>query len=85
MEQTGEYKSSQLFSQRECVALTYVEEILNNKQVSAATFSALKGQFTETVDLTWIVAAENYYNTLMIPLGIESDNLRPLAEARKKH
>jgi len=82
-----QYKSSEVFSQRERVALTYVEEVLNNKHVTEETFSELKTQFTEKeiIELTWLIAAENYYNTLMIPLGIESDNLRVLAEERMKH
>ena len=83
----AQYKTSAIFSRRERIALTYVEEALKNKRIHDETFSALKDQFTETeiVDLTWLIAAENYYNTLMIPLGIESDNLRALAEARLKH
>jgi len=83
----SQYKTSDLFTQRERAALEYVEEILVNKSVTGKTFSGLKKHFTETeiVDLTWLVAAENYYNTLMIPLGIESDSLRVLAEERMKH
>ena len=82
-----EYKSSVLFNQRERAALAYVEGVLDQKHVAEDTFSALKAQFTEReiVELTWLVAAENYYNTLMIPLGIESDDLRVLAEEDTKH
>ncbi len=82
-----EYKSSAQFSQRERVALAYVEEVLNHKHVSEETFTELKKQLTEKeiVELTWLAAAENYYNTLMIPLGIESDGLRALAEEHTKH
>lgn len=81
------YSSSEVFSQRERAALAYVEQVLNDKRVSDETFSELKVQFTETeiVELTWLIAAENYYNTLMIPLGIESDGLLMVAEERMKH
>ena len=83
----GNYRTSELFSQRERAALAYVEQVLNNKRVTEETFSELKTQFTDTeiIELTWLIAAENYYNTLMIPLGIESDGLRMVAEERMKH
>ena len=83
----GHYQTSELFSQRERAALAYVEQVLNHKRVTEETFSELKKQFTDTevIELTWLIAAENYYNTLMIPLGIESDSLCALAEERMKH
>jgi len=75
------YRTSELFSERERAALQYVEEATKDRKVSEATFSRLKQYFTDTeiIELTWINAAENYYNSLMIPLGIESDQLRELA------
>lgn len=83
----GNYRNNELFSHRERAALAYVEQTLNDKRVNEETFSELKTQFTETeiIELTWLIAAENYYNTLMIPLGIESDGLQMLAEERMKH
>jgi len=83
----SDYKSSELFNERERAALAYVEDVLDHKHVTEETFSVLKNQFTEReiVELTWLVAAENYYNTLMIPLGIVSDGLRVLAEEHTKH
>lgn len=83
----GDYRNNELFSQRERAALAYVEETLHNKRVTEETFSELKSQFTDTeiIELTWLIAAENYYNTLMIPLGIESDGLQRMAVDRMKH
>jgi len=83
----GNYGRSEIFSQRERAALAYVEQVVNDKRVSEETFAELKNQFTETeiIELTWLIAAENYYNTLMIPLGIESDDLCKVAEERIKH
>ena len=75
------YKTSNLFNKREQAAFAYVEEATTDKHVSEETFSNLMKYFTdvEIVELTWINAAENYYNSLMIPLGIESDGLRQIA------
>jgi len=76
------YRSSHLFSARERVALAYVEATIKDKHVSDKIFSELKKHFTdvEIVELTWVNAAESYYNSLMIPLGIESDHLLELAQ-----
>jgi alkylhydroperoxidase family enzyme len=73
----GECRTSALFSERERVALAYVEEATRNRQVSDATFDALRKQFSETeiVEITWLNAIHNYYNLLNIPLQIGSDGL----------
>ena len=75
------YRTSELFSERERAALSYIEETIKNRKVTEVTFDALKKHFTdsEIIELTWINAAESYYNSLMIPLGIESDDLLTLA------
>ncbi len=75
------YRSSAAFTGREKAALAFVEEA-NAKKVSDATFTVLKQHFTEPeiVELTWVQAAESYYNAISIPLGIESDGLEALAE-----
>ena len=75
------YRTNELFNDRERAALSYIEEATVNKNVSDSTFDNLENYFTdaEIIELTWINAAENYYNSLMIPLGIESDGLRQLA------
>jgi len=80
------YHSSHSFSARERAALAYVEATIKDKHVSDKTFSELKKHFTdvEIIELTWINAAESYYNSLMIPLGIESDHLRELVLLPKK-
>jgi alkylhydroperoxidase family enzyme len=85
-EALANYNSSHLFTARERAALAYIEAATRDKCVSDETFDELKKHFTdvEIVELTWINAAENYYNSLMIPLGIESDHLRELALTPKK-
>jgi len=85
-EALASYHSSHLFSVRERAALAYIEAATRDKCVSDEIFDELKKHFTdvEIVELTWINAAENYYNSLMIPLGIESDHLQELALMPKK-
>ena len=85
-EALASYHSSHLFTARERAAFAYIEAATRDRYVSDETFDELKKHFTdvEIVELTWINAAENYYNLLMIPLGIESDHLRELALVPKK-
>lgn len=79
-----EYRTSNLFSERERSALAYVEEATRNKRVSDATFADLRAHFDdrEIVEITWLNALENYYNLINLPLEIESDGLCAIAERR---
>ena len=63
------------FSARERAALSYAEEATLNKRVSDDTFAMLREHFDEReiVELTMLVAIDNYYNLVNIPLEIESD------------
>ena len=72
----GKFRDSDAFSAREKAALAFVEEATRDREVSAATWKAVKTQFSETeiVELTWLNAAENYFNLQAAVLGIESDN-----------
>ncbi|MEE8388272.1 MAG: hypothetical protein V3R65_06840 [Acidiferrobacterales bacterium] len=71
-----------MFSVRERAALVYIEAANKDKRVSDEIFTELKKHYTdvEIVELTRVNAAENYYNSLMIPLGIGSDGLCRLAQ-----
>ncbi len=84
-----EYRSSNLFSERERAALAFAEEFSQARRVCDETFAALANYFTETelIELIWMNAAETYFNSLAIPFAITSDGLRVLAEERgkKKH
>lgn len=75
------FRTSPVYDARERAALAYVQEIARQRQSSDATFDELQRRFTdeEIVEITWLVAAETYYNLLMMPLGIESDGLCQLA------
>lgn len=70
-------RTSELFTDRERAALAFAEEATQQKSVSDATFEALHTHFTETeiVELTWLNAAENYFNLQAAVLGIGSDEL----------
>ena len=78
------YRTSSLYSERERVALAYVEEATRHKRVSDATFDDLRRHFTEQeiVEITWLNALENYYNLINLPLGIGSDGLCAIAQRR---
>ena len=72
-----DYRTSELFTERERAALAYTEEATEHKRVSEATFAALREHFSEQeiVELTWVNAVENYYNLQTAVLGIGSDGL----------
>ena len=80
----GSFRSDPRFSARERAALAYVEEATQKKQVSDATFAALREHFDERqiVEITWLNAVENYFNLINVPLEIESDGLCAIAERR---
>jgi alkylhydroperoxidase family enzyme len=80
------YKTSSLFSDKERVALSYVEEVTRNKRVSDDTFNELRKYFSdwEIVEITTLTAIHNFENLLNIPLSIGSDGLCAIAQARKK-
>jgi alkylhydroperoxidase family enzyme len=80
------YQTSTLFSDNERVALVYVEEAMRSKRVKDETFDSLRKYFTdsEIVEITIFTGFQNFENLLNIPLGIESDGLCAIAQARKK-
>ena len=75
------FRESAAFTDREKAALAFVEEA-NARKVTDSTFTILRLHFNETeiVEITWVAAAEAYYNAMSITLGIESDGLQKLAE-----
>ena len=69
------YATHPAFSARERAALAYAEEVTEHKRVSDNTFASVREHFNEReiVELTMLVAIDNYYNLINIPLEIESD------------
>ena len=78
------YRTSPLFSDKERAALAYAEESTRNKQVSEGTFEELREYYsdTEIAEITILVALQNFENLLNIPLGIDSDGLCSIAQAK---
>lgn len=78
------FRDSAYFDEGERAMLAYVEEATKNKTVSEETFQDFSQHFSEEemVEVTWLIATENYYNTLTIPFGIESDNILNLFEKK---
>ena len=70
------------FSEKERAVFDFIKEYADEKSTSDVTFAALKANFndTEIVEIIALNAFEHFYNALNIPLGIESDGLRQLAE-----
>lgn len=79
----ADWRSSDVFDEREKAALAYVEEATRTKQVSDATFAELAKHFDERgiAELTLLNAIENFYNLLNLPLEVEADGLEALATA----
>jgi alkylhydroperoxidase family enzyme len=78
------HATSPAFSERERAALAFVDEATRSREVSDATFEGLRKHFDEReiVEITIVNAVENFYNLLNVPLGIESDGLLALQQAR---
>jgi len=73
----AEHETSDRFSGAERAALAYAEAVTEDVHVDDATFEALRDHFSEReiVEITWLCAAENYWNRLSGPLNIGSDGL----------
>lgn len=69
------YRTDPIFSARERAALVYVEQVTRERHADDATFAALRAQFDEQeiVEITWVNALEQYFNTMNGGLGIGSD------------
>lgn len=72
-----QYATAPVFDDAERAALTYAEEATREVEVADETFEALRSHFgeREIVEVTYLVALENFYNRMNRPLGIDSDEL----------
>jgi alkylhydroperoxidase family enzyme len=77
----ADWRSRDVFSERERAALAFVEEATRTKVVGDATFAELAKHFDEReiAELTLLNAIENFYNLLNLPLEVETDGLEALA------
>jgi AhpD family alkylhydroperoxidase len=73
----AEHETSDRFSAPERAALAYAEAVTEDVHVDDATFEALRDHFSEReiVEITWLCAAENYWNRITGPLNIGPDGL----------
>jgi alkylhydroperoxidase family enzyme len=86
--EVASWRDSTLFSEAERVALEYAECITyTDRRVDDALFARVKQHFTEAqiVELTAIVALENFRSKFNPPLGIEAQGfcLVPAAGTKK--
>jgi alkylhydroperoxidase family enzyme len=86
--EVASWRDSKLFSEAERVALEYAECITyTDRRVDDALFAEVKKHFTEAqiVELTAIVALENFRSKFNPPLGIEAQGfcLVPAAGTKK--
>lgn len=82
----GEYKKSPLFSLREKLALELCERMTyTNKRVTDRFFNRLKRNFTEEelVELTAIIALENFRSKFNPVFAVEAQGFCPLPAVQK--
>lgn len=81
-----QYRTSPLFTDRERAAIAYAEEVTRAKAPSDETFETLRKHFAdwEIAELTVIIALEHFMNLQNVPLGIGSDGLCLIAQARMR-
>jgi alkylhydroperoxidase family enzyme len=80
-----DYSGNDLFTDAERTALAYADELNRTRDVRDETFAELRKHYDErsVVEITWLVAQENFYNILNKPMGIESDGLCLLTAPEK--
>ncbi len=73
---------AETFSEREQAVVRFVDEYAKNRKVTDETFENLQKFFSETeiIEIVAMNAFEQYFNAFAVPLGLESDGLRRLAE-----
>ena len=71
------FEDSDCFSAREKAALGYVKALHESLRIPDEVWAELKTHFNERerIDLVWICAVEQYFNTMAVPLRIGSDHL----------
>jgi alkylhydroperoxidase family enzyme len=76
------YRIDPSFSDRERAALAYVESVTRERRVDDLTWATLRRQFSEEeiVEITWVNALEQYFNTINVSLGIGSDGFCAIDE-----
>lgn len=73
-----------IFSNKELAVLAVLNEYNELRKVSDKSFEELKNHFTEEqiIEILALNAFEQFYNAITVPLEIESDGFRQLAELK---
>lgn len=71
------------FSEREQAVIAFVNEYAKDRKISDETFAELRHYFDENqiIEIVAMNAFEQYFNAFAVPLRIESDGLKRLAES----
>lgn len=71
------FKTTEIFSEKEKAGLLYAEEVTLNGHVKESTLAKAVKYFDEKqiVEIAWMVAAETYYNKMNLAFNIGSDGL----------
>lgn len=75
------------FSEKERAVIRFVDEYARNRKISDETFEILREFFSEEeiIEIVAMNAFEQYFNAFAVPLEIESDGLRRLAESSQEN
>lgn len=77
---------TQAFSEKEQAVIAFVNEYAKNRKISDETFEKLQKFFDENqiIEIVAMNAFEQYFNAFAVPLEIESDDLRRMAENKRE-
>jgi len=72
-----QYRTNELFSDVERVALDYATDLTTNKNIDPETFARVARHYSERqiCEIVWLIASEHFYNMTNIALNIHSDML----------
>ena len=79
--QLYDLKTATSFEEKERIALEYATVVTSEIIVPDSLYDQLKEHWSDEqiIGITYLVAIENYYNRLIKPIGIGSDDLCALA------
>lgn len=82
---TNKPENTEVFNEREQAVVAFVNEYAKDRCVSDEVFRKMRELFSENeiIEIIALHAFEQYFNAFAIPLEIESDGLRKLAEEVK--
>lgn len=81
-----QYRTSEMFTERERAALDYATELTKEKKVNPETFARMARHYSEReiCEIVWLAASEHLYNITNLGLNIHSDMLCDISR-RQSH